>query len=419
LITEHPPPKHDPFKALRYPEFRYYLISSFLLTLAQLIQEVLVGYELYRITGDPLAIGMIGIAEAVPFIMLSLFGGHFADKFSKKKMMLWALFFVFIASTMLFILSFELLASSNPRALQYVIWGVAFFIGICRAFFGPASTSLRAFLVPREAYANSAAWSSSSWQAGSIAGPALSGFIYALFGFSYSLLFVMGLIIVSIFLVLKISDRKINDAGNATMFQMIKKGFAYTYKTKLIFYSISLDMFSVMFGGVVAILPVFARDILNVGPEGLGLLRSAPSAGAVIVLIFLTKYPPVKYAWRKLLLAVAGFGAATLVFAVSESYILSAAALFFTGAFDSVSVVIRSTILQLFVPDNMRGRVNAINGIFISTSNEIGAFESGLAAKLLGAVPSVVFGGVMTLIVTFYIYIRSKNLLKLNLTQSV
>ena len=329
--------------------------------------------------------------------------------------MMWSLAFVFIASTSLYVLSFELLASSNPKALQYVIWGVAFFIGICRAFFGPASTSLRAFLIPREAYANSAAWSSSSWQAGSIIGPALSGFIYAIFGFSNSLLFVMGLIVISIFFVLRIGDKKIEDTGKATMLQLIKEGFAYTYKTKMIFYSISLDMFSVMFGGVVAILPVFAQDILHVGPEELGILRAAPSVGAVLILIFLTKHPPTGHAWRNILLAVAGFGIATLVFAISKNYILSAAALFFTGAFDSISVVIRSTILQLLVPDNMRGRVNAINGIFISTSNEVGAFESGLAAKLLGAVPSVIFGGVMTLIVTGYIYFRSKDLLSLKL----
>jgi MFS family permease len=378
---------------------------------------VLVGYELYRITHNPLAIGFIGLAEAVPFILLSLFGGHYADKLSKKKIILWSLLFVFIASSTLYILSFRLLASKNPETLQYVIWGVAFFIGICRAFFGPASTSLRAFLIPREAYANSAAWSSSSWQAGTIIGPALSGFLYGIFGFSNALLFVMGLIVASIFCIMRIGDKKVENSGSGSMIQLIKEGFAYTYKTKMIFYSISLDMFSVMFGGVVAILPVFTQDILHVGPEELGFLRAAPSVGAVLVLIFLTKHPPVKNAWRNLIIVVTGFGIATLVFAASENYFLSAAALFFTGAFDSVSVVIRSTILQLLVPDNMRGRVNAINGIFISTSNEIGAFESGLAAKVLGAVPSVIFGGAMTLIVTAYIYLNSKGLFKVNLSK--
>ncbi|MEO6693344.1 MAG: MFS transporter, partial [Saprospiraceae bacterium] len=195
-----------------------------------------------------------------------------------------------------------------------------------------------------------------------------------------------------------------------------KEGFRYVFKTKIILYSISIDMFSVLFGGVVAILPVFAQDILNVGPEGLGVMRAVPSIGAVIVLLILSKYPPMKNAWRNLILAVAGFGIATLVFAISKDFMLSLAALFFTGAFDSVSVVIRSTILQLMVPDNMRGRVNAINGIFISTSNEIGAFESGSAAKLMGAVPSVIFGGVITLVIVTYIYLRSRGFEKMKLS---
>jgi hypothetical protein len=229
------------------------------------------------------------------------------------------------------------------------------------------------------------------------------------------LLFVAGLVILSIFFILRIKDRKIEDTGEGSMIKKIHEGFKYVYKTKIILYSISLDMFSVMFGGVTAILPVFAQDILHVGPEELGILRAAPSIGAVLVLLVLSKYSPMKNAWRNLMLVITGFGIATLVFAVSKNYLLSAAALFFTGAFDSISVVIRATLLQLLVPDNMRGRVNAINGIFLSASNEVGAFESGLAAKIMGAVPSVVFGGVMTLVITGYVFLRSKDLLKLKL----
>jgi MFS family permease len=316
----------------------------------------------------------------------------------------------------LYFLSFKLLTSSDPNSLKYAIWGVVFAIGVARAFFSPAMGSLRAFLVPREVYANASTWSSSSWQTGVIVGPAISGFLYSIFGFSNAILFVAGFVVISIFFMLRIKDRKIPaDTFESTMYEKIREGFSYVWKTKIILYSISLDMFSVMFGGVVAILPVFAADVLHVGPEALGFMRAAPSVGAVIVLLALSKYSPMKRAWRNLLVAVAGFGAATLVFAFSQSLLLSIAALFLTGAFDSISVVIRSTILQLEVPDNMRGRVNAINGIFLSTSNEVGAFESGLAAKLLGAVPSVVFGGAMTLIIAGYVFFRSKDLLKLRL----
>jgi MFS family permease len=411
-VNKASPAKQDPFLALRYPEFRYYIFIDFFLTIAILIQEVIIGYELYRITRDPLAIGFIGLAEAVPFILLSLFGGHYADKISKKKLMIWSLVFTLLASFVLYLMSFKLLASDHPGDLKYVIWGVIFFIGICRAFFWPAMTSVKAYIVPREVYASSSTWASSAWQFGVILGPGVSGFLYNIFGFSGTLLFVMVLLSLSILATLGLKNRPVDTAEEGTMYEKIKQGFKYVFKTKIILYSISLDMFSVMFGGVVAILPVFSEDILHVGAEGLGIMRAAPSVGAVFVLFFLSHYPPMKKAWRNLLVAVAGFGIATLVFAFSESFILSIAALLLTGAFDSISVVIRSTLLQLLVPDSMRGRVSAINGIFISTSNEIGAFESGAAAKIMGGVPSVVFGGAMTLIITSYIFVKSRELLK-------
>ncbi len=406
------PSKQDPFLALRFAEFRYYFLINFFVTAGLLIQEVIIGYELYRITHDPLAIGMVGLAEALPFILMSLFGGHYADKLSKKKIMIWSLSFTTFASVVLLVLSFELLKSDHPGDLKYVIWSVFIFIGLCKAFFFPAVTSIKPYLVPREAYANSSTWGSASWQSAVVIGPGVSGFLYNIFGFSGTLLFVIAIIFLSIMASLGIKDRKPDAMQEGTMLEKIKDGFSYVKKTKVIFYSISLDMFSVMFGGVVAILPVFAEDILHVGPDGLGILRAAPSVGAVLVLLVLSKFSPMNRAWRNLLWSVTGFGIGTLVFAFSENFILSVAALFLTGAFDSISVVIRATLLQLLVPVNMRGRVNAINGIFLSTSNEVGAFESGLAAKLLGTVPSVVFGGIMTLVVTAWIFIKSRGLLK-------
>jgi MFS family permease len=410
--------RRDPLLAFRFPEFRYYLASSFIFTVAVLIQEVIIGYQLYKLTHDPFVLGLVGLAEAIPIITLSLFGGHYADKLSKKKLIIAGQILILLSSVVLYYTSLLLLDTAKAEELKYIILGVVFFIGFCRSFQWPAMGALKPFIIPRHAYENSATWASSSWQVGAIIGPGISGFLYSIFGFSNTLVFVIGLLVLSTFFVFLIKDRLI-EAGDTeeTMMTRIKQGIGYVWNTKPILYSISLDLFSVLFGGVVALLPIFAEDILHVGAQGFGILRGAPSVGAVIVLLILSKYPVMKHAWRTLLLSVTAFGIFTLVFAVSKNFYLSAFALLLTGGFDSISVVIRSTILQLQVPDNMRGRVNAINGIFISTSNEVGAFESGTAAKLLGTVPSVIFGGTMTLLVVVYIFLRSKDLLKMDMSK--
>ena len=406
----------DPFQALRYTEFRLFVISSFLITIAQLVQEVVIGYELYRITHDPLAIGMIGLVEAVPFIGLSLFGGHLADRLSKKKLILVSVSGIFFCSLFLHFYTTESMRSTlSPAGLLVGIYSVIFLIGVLRAFYSPAAQSLRAFLIPREAYENASAWGSSAWQAGSIVGPMVSGFLYVLFGFSDTLLFVAVLIGSVFVLWMFIKDKPVTPSKHDSIIASLKEGIHFVFKTKIIFYSISLDLFSVLFGGVVAILPVFAEDILHVGAKGLGILRAAPSIGAVITLLLLSRFSPMKHAWRNLLSVVAAFGVSILVFALSQSMWLSVAALFFSGAFDSVSVVIRSTILQLMTPDELRGRVQAVNGMFLSSSNELGAFESGLAAKLLGTIPSVLFGGTMTLVIVGWVYTRSKELFTIKL----
>jgi MFS family permease len=221
----------------------------------------------------------------------------------------------------------------------------------------------------------------------------------------------------TIYFASKIEKKPIKNQNTGSIMESLKEGFVFVKENKIMWYSIVLDMFSVLFGGVIAILPIYAKDILNVGVEGLGLLRAAPGVGAVLVMLVTAYFPPTNQAWRNMLLAVAGFGIATLVFAVSENLLISLVALFFTGAFDSISVVIRSTILQILPPDNMRGRVSSVNGIFVSTSNELGAFESGIAAKMVGVVPSVLFGGIMTLTVVGYIYSQSKELLKIKLVK--
>ncbi len=407
----------DPFLAFRYPEFRYFVVASFLITVAQLVQEVVIGYELYRITHDPLAIGMIGLVEAVPFIGLSLFGGHLADRLSKKKIMLFSAAGIVGCSLFLHFYTTESMrATLSPFALLAGIYSVIFFIGVLRAFYSPAGQSLRAFLIPREAYESASTWSSSAWQSGAIVGPMVSGFLYSLFGFSNTLLIVVALICCTFFLLTLIKDKSVPaPSKHESILASLKEGIHFVFNTKIILYSISLDLFSVLFGGVVAILPIFAEDILHVGAAGLGILRAAPSIGAVITLLLLSKFSPMKHAWRNLLIVVTAFGLCILTFALSTVMWISLAALFFSGAFDSVSVVIRGTILQLMTPDELRGRVQAVNGMFLSSSNELGAFESGLAAKMFGTVPSVVFGGTMTLVIVGWVYTRSKELFAIKL----
>jgi MFS family permease len=398
---------HDPYGALRYREFRYLTCTSFIVTLALLMQEVAIGYELYRVTRDPLALGMIGLVEAIPFISFSLFGGHIADRFNKRKIILRSIGVILLSSLALQYFCRESATLGQPIFL-FAIYAAIFIIGLCRAFLSPTTTSLRAFLVPVELYENAAAWSSSAWQSGAIIGPMAAGFCYSWIGFANTLLLVTIFVGAGFLLASKIGEKPVVvPEKRENVIVSIKEGIKFVFNTKIILYSISLDLFTVLFGGVLAILPIYADDILHVGAQGLGILRAAPSLGAVLTLMLMTRYSAMEHAWRNLLIAVTGFGVTTLVFAVSPWMILSVAMLFLSGAFDSVSIVIRATILQIMTPDEMRGRVMAVNGIFLAASNEIGAFESGVAAKLMGAVPSVLFGGMMTMLIVGWVYLKT------------
>jgi len=410
---------HDPYAALRFSEFRNLVLSSFLLTIALMMQEVAIGYELYRITHDPLSLGLIGLVEALPFISFSLFGGHIADRYSKRKILLWSVACIALCSTILQFISRKQ-DSHTPAVLLITIYTTIFVIGLCRAFQSPTANSLRAFLVPFEHYENAATWSSSAWQIGAVIGPVISGFSYAWIGFSNTLIVVVVLVAAAFYLYSKIGDRPATEMNEeVNLVESIKEGIGFVYKTKVILYSISLDLFSVMFGGVMAILPIYAQDILHVGPEGLGILRGAPSLGAVLTLLVLARVSAMAHPWRNLLIAITGFGICIVAFAVSPWMMLSVVMLFFSGAFDSVSVVIRHTLLQTLTPDDLRGRVMAVNGIFLAASNELGAFESGVAAKIMGTIPSALFGGVMTLAIVTWVYTKSKGLFKIQLASRV
>jgi MFS family permease len=410
----------DAYKALQFPEFRAYVTGNTLFTIALLIQEVVLAYEIYKITHNPLALGLIGLAEAVPFISLVLFGGHFADNRDKKTIMQVTLSLI-IASSIFLLYSSTQLHSADQDFHIYSIYAVIFIIGLSKGFFSPAASSLNPFLVPKEVFANAATWNSSFWQLGSILGPGVAGFLYAYAGLSGSLITVIALLLGVMVCIFQIDNRPVpvKTVQHESIWQSLREGIAYVFKTKIILYSISLDLFSVLFGGVIAILPIFAEDILKVGAEGLGILRAAPSVGAVVTMITLVYFPPLKHAWRNLILAIAGFGLATLVFGLSTNFWLSVTALFFTGAFDSISVVIRQTVLRFYTPDEMRGRVSSVNGVFVSTSNELGAFESGVAAKIFGPVPSVLIGAGVTLVLVSLVAITSKELFDIQVDQKV
>jgi MFS family permease len=410
----------DAYKALQFPEFRAYVTGNTLFTIALLIQEVVLAYEIYKITHNPLALGLIGLAEAVPFISLVLFGGHFADNRDKKKIMQVTLSLIIASSIFLLYSSIQLKTADQDFHI-YSIYAVIFIIGLSKGFFSPAASSLNPFLVPKEVFANAATWNSSFWQLGSILGPGVAGFLYAFAGLSGSLITVIALLCGVMVCIFQIENRPVpvKTVQHESIWQSLREGIAYVFKTKIILYSISLDLFSVLFGGVIAILPIYAEDILKVGAEGLGVLRAAPSVGAVVTMVTLVYFPPLKHAWRNLILAIAGFGLATLVFGVSTNFWLSVVALFFTGAFDSISVVIRQTVLRFYTPDEMRGRVSSVNGVFVSTSNEMGAFESGVAAKMFGTVPSVLLGAGATLVLVSLVAVTSKELFDLKVDQKV
>jgi MFS family permease len=402
------------FAALRHRDFTLIIVAGgLLLTIAILAQEVALGYALYQRTHDPLMLGLIGLAEAIPYIVVALFGGAIADRRPRKRIIVAAVSVMLVAAITLDILMRNADGMSDLALLTSVYTAIAV-IGFARGFYGPAASALRANLIPAGLYANASAWAAAFWQVGAVLGPLVAGFLYAPIGLSGTLTVVVVLMAVSLLLLSLIRAPAAPVVErHEPMLIAIREGFRFVFKSRALLYSISLDLVAVLFGGVVAILPAFAEDILHVGPEWLGWLRAAPSIGAVLTLILLARFSPVgPHLWRNMLLAVAGFGIAMLVFAVSENLWLSLIMLFLTGAFDSVSVVIRQFLLNSVPPDHLRGRVLAVNGIFVTCSNEVGAFESGAAARVLGLRTSVLAGASVTLGVVVWLGIAARDLLR-------
>lgn len=387
----------SPYAALRIPEFRLFVTARVCVTMAIQIQAVVVGWQVYEITKDPLSLGLIGLAEAIPSIAVALYAGHVADVVPRKRIIMVGLATLLLCSAAL------LFFTTDPGAFVFQwgvvpIYSVIFLSGIARGFISPALFAFMPQLVPRDVFPNAITWNSTLWEFAAIAGPAIGGLVYGFAGITAAYTVDVALVAAGLLLAMAIAGKPVPPSTEEQgVVEKIKAGLRFVFHNKIILSAISLDLFAVLFGGAVALLPIFADEILKVGEIGLGFLRSAPSLGAVLMAVYITHHPIRQNMGKTLLWAVAGFGGCMIVFALSQNFWLSMAVLVISGAFDCVSVIVRSTLLQTLTPENMKGRVSAVNYIFIGSSNEIGMFESGVAARLLGVVPSVIFGGCMTL----------------------
>jgi MFS family permease len=409
----------ESLRIFKIKEFRLFVLTRLFLTLAIQMQFGTLYLQVYyEYSKEELMLGLIGLAEAVPFITTSFFSGHVADKFSKKKIILVGIILLLMGAFFLY-LNAEPMVSLFRASGVLALFAVVFVFGVVRAFLSATTNPFLSHLVPRELYTHAATWNSTFWHTGAILGPVLAGLVY---GFNNQLnakwchLTVILLFALSLIFTSRIKNKGAPGSREKkeTVFDSMKLGLNFVFKNKMVLSAISLDLFAVLFGGAVAMIPAFTDKVLHLGPEAYGLLRTAPAIGAVIMAFVMAAYPPAKKAGLALIWSVIAFGLFTILFGLSKNYWLAFSMLFLTGAFDNVSVVVRHSILQLMTPDHMRGRVSAINGIFIGSSNEIGAFESGATAKLFGLVNSIVIGGGMTILVVLGINKLNPKLRKLD-----
>jgi MFS family permease len=405
-------PKRDPFAVLRLKRFRLLISARFFLSLAIQIQGIVLGILVYELTGDPLALGLLGLVEVIPNLVVSLYGGYLSDNFNRKTILQSCIAVLFICGlTILYLTKFHYNADSV--VWYYLVIGVT---GLARGLFYPSSFAFFTSLIPKELYSNAATWNSTAWHISAVAGPALGGLFYALTDATLPFVLVCVLIGFSFFAYRFVPSPPFEKIENREPIkESLRNGLNFVFSNPIILGVLSLDLFAVLLGGAEALLPLFAKDILHVGKFELGILRASPAMGAILMALVMIYFPPVKNAGRNILLAVGVFGLSIIVFGLSHSYLLSFIALFISGAADNISVVIRTTVIQTYTPDDMRGRVSSVSAMFISSSNELGAFESGVMAKLLGAARSVVIGGFLTLGVVGMMAWKSKVMRRLRM----
>ncbi len=406
--------RHDPFASVRIIEFRNLLMGRFLFIMGLRMMGTLVGWWVYQLTKDPFAIGLIGLSEVIPALSFALYAGHVIDLSEKRKLLLKGMTFYLLCAIVLLALSTNYTSGflSNTD-LTYCIYFVIFCTGIIRAFTGPVFHTLLAAIVPKPILSNATTWNQGTWLTASVSGHALGGLLIAGLGNTGTLITIIALVVFSFFYMTLLKKKPPLNEGEKKTWKSITEGLRFVIRTKEVLGALTLDLFAVLFGGAVALLPAFATDILHVGSQGFGFLNAATDMGAIISVIMLTLFPLRRKQGMILMLAIAGFGMCIIIFALSKWFWLSFVALLLGGVLDGFSVVIRGTILQLKTPDNMRGRVMSVNSMFINSSNELGQFESGVAARMLGLIPSVVFGGCMTILVVILTWFKAPGLRKM------
>lgn len=404
----------NPYEPLKIPEFKNFIAGRCIYIMGLRMTGTVIGWWIYILTSSKLALGFVGLSEVIPALSLALYAGHHIDINEKRKLLL-SCVLGYIVCILLFIL-----LSTNYTASLFHHWTIAVLIcsvigitGAIRAFSGPTFSAMISQIVPKEILPAAASISSATWLIASICGHASAGFLIALVGINKSFYVILFFITGSYFFLNRLSVKPVLVIAATKTWQSVKEGLSYVFKTKEILGALSLDLFAVLFGGAVALVPVFAKDILNIGPIGFGWLNAAADIGSIITVTTLTIRPLQRRQGRILFIAVAGFGLCIILFAISKLFWLSFAALLMSGCMDGVSVIVRSTILQLKTPDELRGRVMSVNSMFINSSNELGQFESGVTAKLMGTVTSVIFGGCMTLAVVIFTWFKAPSLRKM------
>lgn len=405
---------NDPFAAVRIPEFKNLMLGRFTFIMALRMMGTLVAWWVYELTKDPLAIGLVGLSEVVPAISMALYAGHIIDISEKRKVILRGVFCYFCAAAILLFFSTTFISQHfHKQSIAIGIYAVIFCTGIVRSFTGPGFSSIIAATVPRQYLQNATTWNQGSWLSASVTGHAMGGILIAAIGTTGTLITICSLLLLGFIILSQLKPKPpVTKTGETKTWESMKEGLKFVFKTKEILASFSLDMFAVLFGGAVAMVPVYAADILKVGPRGYGLLNAAIDIGSIFIVILLAFFPMKRAQGKKLFLAVTGFGLCIILFGLSKWYLLSFTALLMAGMLDGVSVVVRGTVMQLRTPDHMRGRVSSVGSMFINSSNELGQFESGIAARLMGVVPSVVFGGCMTLLVVAVTWFKAPTLRK-------